>query len=81
MPTAAFTDLWSTPGSRGIEIAADDAADLCDTDGRHSPVVALCLAVRVKRLSALKDQCSHELSSEASCRFGCRCGISLDEAE
>ena len=74
-------DLWATPGALGIEIAAGDATDLCDADGRPSPVVALHLAVHAVRLSALKYMCSHEQPSEESHRFCRRCGTPLSEAE
>ena len=74
-------DLWGTSGSLGIEIAAGNAADLCDADAKTSPVVALRLAVRAVRLSTLRDSCSHEQPSDESHRFCGRCGTPLDEAE
>ena len=74
-------DLWGTRGALGIEIAGGGADDLCDTDGEQSPVVALRLAVRAVRLSALRDICSHEQPSNESHRYCRRCGTPLDEAE
>ena len=74
-------DLWGTSGALGIEVAAGDAADLCDADGKSSSVVALRLAVCAVRLSALRDTCSHEQPSEARYQFCRLCGTPLDEAE
>ena len=74
-------DLWGISEALGIEVAVGDAADLCDADGTSSPVVALRLAVRAVRLSALRANCSHEQPSEASHSFCRRCGTPLDDAK